>query len=611
MKKGEKEANTSQLNILKIIWQKPWLAIAFVLLTILQAGLIIANIIFDARALEALTLGDYENLLKYGILILITGLLLATRTILSNYLIARLRLHTMGILENKIGARMLTISSQVYNSLNSGTIVSRVNMSPAELFNGIKNILSTTSQLLVALFTIIYMMFFHYILALMVLFTVVVAYLFRVIINKYDKKNYRKMNDSYDKMYGRAIETARGYKDIKCLNLDETINKDLEGQIKEYTKQSRYFDNWYMVANTIFRIIYAILLAGLVYLGIVLYEQYYLSYFALIYLLNNYKQLDLIVWVLQQIFRIGSYSMVQHKRINQLFRDDMMPREVFGQTHLDKFSGEIEFKNIDFVYEKVDLEKKLTDDIDKGKKQKKKKQKDKDENTNIDETPPHKVLDNFSLKINAGEKVAFVGRSGCGKSTLVSMLSKSTIPQSGEIYFDNVPMSELDKESIRGNVTVVNQFPYVYYLSVRDNLKLAKADATDEELMNACEKANLDKFIAELPYGLDTVLGENGVKLSGGQKQRLAIARAFLRNTQVLVFDESTSSLDNFSQKKVQESIDGIKGKTVIIVAHRLSTIINCDRIVFIKNGKVEAQGKFKELMKNCPDFAELYTVRR
>ena len=179
------------------------------------------------------------------------------------------------------------------------------------------------------------------------------------------------------------------------------------------------------------------------------------------------------------------------------------------------------------------------------------------------------------------------------------------------MLFDGVDINQLCESAIRNNVTVINQFPYIYFMSLRDNIKIVKPDASDEEILQACEKAYLKDFINELPFGLDTILGENGVKVSGGQKQRIAIARAFLKDTKVMVFDESTSSLDNFAQKYVQTSIDEIKNKTVIIVAHRLSTIINCDKIVFIDEGKVKAVGTFDELMANCSEFAKLYTLRR
>ena len=353
-----------------------------------------------------------------------------------------------------------------------------------------------------------------------------------------------------------------------------------------------------------------ILLGVMLYVGIVLYENLFISYFALIFLFNNYNRVNKFVNRLQQFIRRCTMVDNNKKRINQVFKNDLMPIEKFGDKNLPNFQGKIEFKDITFSYDDINLNKKLKDDLKTKKELKKELKKNKSQNEQ-EQNPPKKVLENFSLKINAGERVAFVGKSGCGKSTLVSLLSKSLSAQSGTVLFDGVDINQLSESAIRDNVTVINQFPYIYFMSLRDNIKIVKPDASDEEILKACEKAYLKNFINELPFGLDTILGENGVKVSGGQKQRIAIARAFLKDTKVMVFDESTSSLDNFAQKYVQTSIDEIKNKTVIIVAHRLSTIINCDKIVFIDEGKVKAVGTFNELMANCSEFAKLYTLRR
>ena len=605
----DKSATNKGINILKIIWQKPLLTILWLLCVVIDVTLTIVIIMLDAKALEALTLGDYQSLLKYGIYLIVFALIMATKKILQILLDTKIRLHTFGIVESKIGERMVKITNEVYESLSAGSISSRVDHSPRQLYNAIIMLVQIVSQLIYDSFVVIYMMCLNYIIGLILLGIIIVVLVFRLCINSKSEKLMRVANDDFDKMYGRALETVRGHKDIKCLNLDNEITKDMNKHISKYAKSQRKSENWWIVVDGLFDIVLAVMLAGLMYYGIILYEQYYITYFALIYMLNNYKQVDAVAYDLLQLFTGKNRASVHGRRINQLFNDELMPIETFGTQHLQNYSGQLEFKNVSFVYNDLDLKNRLKADMDKGKHKKKKSKQVEQENN--DKTPPKKVLDNFSLKINAGEKVAFVGKSGCGKSTLVSLLSRSLVQSEGQILLDGVEIGELDKESIRGNITVVNQFPYIYYLSLKENLRMVKPDATDEEIANEKKKACLTEFITELPYGMDTLLGEDGVKLSGGQKQRVAIARAFLRDTQVVVFDESTSSLDNFAQKRVQESIDSIKGKTVIVVAHRLSTILNCDRIVFIKNGKVEAQGKFKELMKNCPDFAELYTVRR
>ena len=181
---------------------------------------------------------------------------------------------------------------------------------------------------------------------------------------------------------------------------------------------------------------------------------------------------------------------------------------------------------------------------------------------------------------------------------------------SGQVLIDGVDINELNKETLRKAISLVNQFPYIFDMTIKENLLLAKGDATDEEILDAIKKASLEEFVSSLPKGLDTYVGESGIKLSGGQKQRLAIARALLRNSNIIIFDESTSSLDNFAQEDVKRSIDGLKGKsTIIIVAHRLSTIKDVDHIFFLDNGVIVDEGTFEELFTRNETFKTMFLV--
>ena len=158
----------------------------------------------------------------------------------------------------------------------------------------------------------------------------------------------------------------------------------------------------------------------------------------------------------------------------------------------------------------------------------------------------------------------------------------------------------------------MNQFPYIFDMTIKENLLMAKNDASDEEIADAIKSAYLEDFISELPDGINTRVGENGIKLSGGQKQRFAIARALLRKSPIILFDESTSSLDNFAQNEVKKSIDGLKGRsTIVIVAHRLSTIKDVDLIYFLDDGKIIDQGTFEDLFKNNQKFKEMFLVEK
>ena len=221
------------------------------------------------------------------------------------------------------------------------------------------------------------------------------------------------------------------------------------------------------------------------------------------------------------------------------------------------------------------------------------------------ETP---VFENLNFKIPHNKTVAFVGKSGSGKSTILGLLSKIYEVDSGEVLIDNNNIQSLNKESLRKTFSLVNQFPYIFDMTIKENLLMANKEASEEEINQVIKQSYLDEFVFSLKEGINTRVGENGVKLSGGQKQRFAIARALLRKTPIILFDESTSSLDNIAQKEVKKSIDGLKGKsTIVIVAHRLSTIKDVDVIFFLDEGKIIYQGSFAELYKNNEEFKKMF----
>lgn len=208
------------------------------------------------------------------------------------------------------------------------------------------------------------------------------------------------------------------------------------------------------------------------------------------------------------------------------------------------------------------------------------------------------VLHDFSLEIKKNESIALVGNSGGGKSTIVSLLPRFYDIQSGTITIDGNNIKNIEIEALRSQITVVFQDNFLFNGTIRDNILLGKASATEEEIRQAIKAAYLDEFIAELENGLDTPIGERGNLLSGGQKQRVAIARAFLRNSPILILDEATSALDNKSEAIVQKAIENLMAnKTVIIIAHRLSTIKNVDKIAFIQEGNLAEFGTHNELM--------------
>ncbi len=239
-------------------------------------------------------------------------------------------------------------------------------------------------------------------------------------------------------------------------------------------------------------------------------------------------------------------------------------------------TGEVEFEHVDFSY---DGERQILKDV------------------------------TFSLK--SGKSIAIVGPSGSGKSTIINLIPRLYDVNAGTVKFDGVDVRELDLNFLRSNVGIVSQETYLFNGTIRDNLQYAEPTATEEDMINALKKANIYDFVSSQEKGLDTEVGNRGLKLSGGEKQRISIARVLLKDPALLIFDEATSALDSISEAKIQEAIEPIiKERTSILIAHRLSTILAADEILVVKDGEVVERGQHKELVKAGGVYTELYTTQ-
>ncbi len=221
--------------------------------------------------------------------------------------------------------------------------------------------------------------------------------------------------------------------------------------------------------------------------------------------------------------------------------------------------------------------------------------------------PDSPVFEGFNLHIHPGEKIALVGPSGAGKTTVFQLLQRFYDPQAGEILLDGVDIKHADIHALRQRIALVPQDPVIFASSLRDNVRYARPDATDDAVIAACKAAFAMEFIEQLPEGLDSFLGERGVRLSGGQKQRIAIARAILADRPILLLDEATSALDSNSEQQVQMALEVLmQNRTTIMIAHRLSTIINADRIVVLQQGRIVASGAHQELLASSELYQQL-----
>ncbi|MBR5379496.1 MAG: ABC transporter ATP-binding protein [Clostridia bacterium] len=230
---------------------------------------------------------------------------------------------------------------------------------------------------------------------------------------------------------------------------------------------------------------------------------------------------------------------------------------------------------------------------------------------NFSYDPERQILHDVSFRLDAGRSIAIVGPSGSGKSTIINLIPRLYDCQQGTVYYGGTDVKKLDLSFLRKSVGIVSQETYLFNGTIRENLLYARPDATEEELIAACKKANIYDFVLKQEQGLDAMVGNRGLKLSGGEKQRLSIARVLLKNPALLIFDEATSALDSISESRIQEAIEPIiKERTSILIAHRLSTIMAADEILVVKDGAIVERGVHADLVKAGGVYSELYETQ-
>ncbi len=466
----------------------------------------------------------------------------------------------------------LNLSINVFHIYGQGNFLNKIQSDTSRISNYFTVIKDSFLSIFSSFGTLIVILFLNPIIGLYFFICCVITFLIRYYgIKKslyYKNINLKKLDDNSNLL----SQIYRGVKDIKTLNLKDNFKEktnDSFENISELEYKSNYYLDYY---SKITNFLESIFLGGMILLSMLLIKNELLttSTFILI-LMNRGKVFNFTTRLSTLVNNFGQFDLSFNRIISILDYD----RESFGKKKIGKLEGNIEFKNVSFSYD----------------------------NNN-------EIISNFNLIINKNSFNTIIGDNGSGKSTLFSLITKMYSLNSGKIFLDNYDINELDEESIRNNIALVTQQPFLFNLSIKENLELI--DNNFGNIKRVCKIVGLDKKINSLEKKYDSILNDDATNFSGGEKQRLAIARVLLTNAKILLFDEITNNLDRDAIKSINELIDKLKGKyTIIMITHDIECIKNSDRIIILKKGKIIGDGDHNNLLKNNKFYKKINSLKK
>lgn len=557
-----------------------YLVALYLLLEILYYVCCLISVFKIADCLTQVSNNNFESAISELIFWFVILIISRMSILLSNYVYYIAKFKISLYMKKDISKRMIELTSHSYLSLPVGVFVARITKDPTNILESLDSLIFSVTELLYYSFIIIYIAFLDVWVALILAVGIIGIITIEAIRRRYQLKHQNLYKKSDEVSTSIITEVVRSEKDIKCLKMEEKLGNKINNSLYDTAKKERYYKSGITFFMDLLKLFIVIVIFVMLCFSLSKLQNGLLTLAVFMFIFTNKDALFDLGYALATFGREITSIKVSKNRIKQLFDDELFPIEKFGDREIQDCKGKIEFKNVCFNYK----------DTDEGNEK--------------------ELFNDLSLTIEPNSTIAIVGKSGSGKSTIMNLIAKLYEVQKGSIEIDGINIKDLTKDSLRNTITMVNQFPYIFDASIKENLLMAKPTATDEELIEVIKKASLADLINSLPNKLDTNVGESGTKLSGGQRQRLAIARALLKDSKIILFDESTSALDNFAQHDIQNSIEALSGeRTIIIVAHRLSTIKNAQKIFFIKEGKINGEGTFEELFENNQDFREMFLV--
>lgn len=569
----EKKSNNLS-RLFKYYKKYKFLSIMVIILSMGYAGISLLSPIYEGKMLGYFENFDKTQILKTALFLVVLRIIIEIITNLWSRIVLKLNGKVNFDLKSDMLKSLTNFEVKNFDNTNSGLFISRLNKDTTELSELFDYVTDDLSGIILNVSFIIYVFFLNVYLGLYLIFNIISVYILtskKLFYYKRAKKDYKEKDET---VVGLYTDVIRGIREIKNLNLKSVVMQDvskkqtetIKAEIKS-THTRRTWDRWIKAFQHILDFIFI-----LISVYFITNKFLEISSFLIIFLYKN-KVLDLINYISEIREKLAD-GKVSAQRVFDIISYNSFSKETYGNLNIKNIKGSIEFKNVKFKYNSNNL------------------------------------FNNLNFKINCNQMVAIVGKSGEGKSTILKLINKSYSTNDGEILIDNYNINTLSEETIKNNISIFSQSPYIFNLSIKENIKLANPQATDKEIEEVCKEAQLHDVIIEMQDGYDTIVGENGVILSGGQKQRLAIARALIKKSKIILFDEATSSLDNNNQEKIKNIIKSLsKDHTVIIVAHRLSTIIDSDCIFVLDNHGIIDSGTHNELIKKCLEYKNLYEI--
>ena len=547
--------------------------VILIILTIIYCAISIVNPIINANLLTSLTNFNIDKSIKFALFMIGISLVKVLTSYFTNivYIKNIKQKLILGIRKDMI-KNVFNMEIVNFEEHSSGEFTNRITNDPEQASTILSVVQFSFFNLITDIFILIYVIYINYILGIIYIISFFVIYIYeRITLNKVKKLSEQNKMIT-DKNVGLLSEIIRGIRDIKTLNITRKIHNMVIKGLDEATRVEGEKSIKSSTSYDAVQFMQSVTVLIIILVGIFLVDKQMLTVTNLIIIYmyrTNVYDLSLCYRSIKEY--LNEYS-IACKRIFEFMDNNKYIKETFGNKELKNASGKIEIKNLSFAYDKK------------------------------------KVLKDINLVINPNDTIGIVGESGSGKTTLLNLLSKSYKVDKNKILIDGIDINDLTRDSVRNNIAVISQNPYIFNLTIKENLELISDNITKKDIINACKVAQIHDYIMTLPDKYDTLLGEGGTNLSGGQKQRLAIARALLKNSKIILFDEATSALDNVTQNELQKSINNISDDfTIIIVAHRLSTIKDCNKIYVMEKGEIVGAGTHEEMLKNNLKYKKLY----